>query len=232
MSAVKPRKNPAHVAAAVARSYRLDFETGASLGSEEDDPITSVVGKIVYLGSEDARVPERIVGKLEGWYLRRDRLNNLGSDYNFFDTCDKNQDRHDVTSLVWDPDEGSYRANLNLEHDGGDLIVPHAMSIVPEHRGRGIGLLAVWRFLDYFGGNASLAVVKPYPLNHDTDKPRDEAFRQMYGQFAKTSKKDGVEALAGHWRKLGFRRLRDSEYLFLDMYTARPSLEDLIKGEA
>jgi hypothetical protein len=230
MSAVKPLKPPARVAAAVAQSYRLDFEISASLDPSEDDPITSVMGKIVYLGSEDARAPEVIVGKLEGWYMRRDRLDN---GYNFFEICDRYQDRHDVMSLVWDLDANDYYANLNLEGGGGDLIVPHAMSIVAEHRGSGIGLLAVWRFLDYFGGSAALAVVKPYPLNHNSsDKPPDEAFRQMYGQFAGVSKKSGVKALTRHWSKLGFRRLRDSEYLFLDMRNARPSLEDLIGGKA
>lgn len=216
------------IAEAVARSYRLDFETRARLAPEENDPITNVRGKIVYL-EDDTDEPEVEVGTLEGWCMRYDRV--LETDCNVFDMFDEQQDRLDVGSLVWDHKEKGYCADLT--EDIGDLIVPHAVSLLPEHRGKGVGLLAVWRFLDYFGARAALAVVKPYPLNHGipNDEPRDAAFRQMYHQFAETPKAAGVEALVRHWTKLGFRRLRDSEYLFLDMSSARPSLEDLIEVE-
>lgn len=218
----KTPPSPARVAQAVARSYRLDFETRVSLAPEEEaEPIVSVKGKIIYLG--DHSTPEVTVGTLDGWYLRSERV----AECNFFDLFDGDQDRLAVGSVVWNHEENGYAADLT---DGvGDLIVPHAVSLLPEHRGKGVGLLVVWRFLDYFGANASLAVVKPYPLNHgNPDKQRDETFRQMYRQFAKTPKAAGVKALARHWGKLGFQQLRDSEYLFLDMSRARPSLEDLI----
>ena len=212
---------------AIAEAYRLDFETRTSLASKEADPITNVRGKIIYL--EDPNKSEITVGTMEGWCMRSERVSETRC--NFLDVFDGDQDHLDVGSLVWDHAANDYAADLT---DGrGDLIVPHAVSLLPEHRGKGIGLLVVWRFLDYFGANASLAVVKPYPLNHgDPAKPRDKAFREMYRQFAKTPKAAGMEALARHWSKLGFRRLRDSEYLFLDMSRSRPSLEDLIEVEA
>jgi hypothetical protein len=59
----------------------------------------------------------------------------------------------------------------------------------------------------------------------------DEAFHKMYDQFERTSKEDGIAKLARHWGRLGFKRLRDGEFFFLNMREDRPTLEDLIEDE-
>ena len=203
------RKRPVtkRVAEEVAWKYRIDFETSAYLASQDaDDPITTIRGTIIHAPDGLA---ETEVGDLRGWCVRWGRVTNAYFD--FFEACDTNcQELCDIASLVWDSAEEQFHGDLT---EGlGDLIVPEICCLSPEHRGKGIGLLAVWRFIDYFGSAAALAVLKPFPMDHSLDDDLEE----------------GRAKLAKHWGRLGFRQLRDSEYAFLDLTRSRPSLEDLI----
>lgn len=206
------------VATSVAQSYRVDFETSVHLSPQEDDGITTVVGKIIH--EQNATV----AGKLHGYCVRSECVAEIHRSLD-----DSNPDLYDVASLVWDPDEQTYRDELG---GAGDLIVPWTITLLPEHRGKGVGLLALWRFIDYFGSGAAIAVLKPFPLNHQESKSNDADYEKMqYGQFAQVSKKDGQARLATHWGKLGFKQLPGSDFFYLDMRCVHPSLEDLIKKE-
>lgn len=228
--AQRTRRTPARITASVAGAYRVDFETAAQLGPEaEGDGITEVVGKIIRQ-NDDARA-ETVAGKLHGYCVRSGRLAEMRRD--LFDVCDENSQKLcNVASLVWNTHEHTYREELDLASPFGDLIVPWTITLLPAHRGKGIGLLALWRFIDYFGSGAALAVLKPFPLNHPAPRFEDNDYVQMqYDQFAKVSMKDGQAKLAAHWSRLGFQCIPDSDYFYLDMNCKRPSLEDLLQKE-
>jgi hypothetical protein len=208
-------------------SYRVDFETTAHLHHQsENDGITDVRGKIIH---EDGNQNETPVGNLHGYCVRSERLAETGGD--LFDICDAHYPQLcDVASLVSNSNKRAWRDELDLEKPF-DLIIPWTVTLLPEHRGKGVGLLALWRFIDYFGGGATIAVLKPFPLNHQEHESDDDYEKMQYGQFAKVSLKDGQAKLAAHWGKLGFKRIPDSDFFYFDMRCARPSLEDLIKKE-
>ena len=234
MSVAKRKKPPAQVAESVAWSYRVDFEITAHLHPHsEGDGITEVSGKIIHEeGAEDGDVVhETPVGDLHGYCVRSARIAQAGRD--LFDVCDEDsQQLCNVASLVWDSDEQEYNAALDLAMPLGDLIVPWTVTLLPEHRGKGVGLLAVWRFLDYFGSGAAISVLKPFPLNHQAGHVDETDSKKMqYDQFAKVSMKAGQAKLAAHWGKLGFKRIPGSDYFYLDMNCVRPSLENLIKRD-
>jgi GNAT superfamily N-acetyltransferase len=233
MNAAKRKKPLARVAESVAWSYRVDFEITAHLHPHsEGDGITEVVGKIVHEeGDEGGDVHETVAGDLHGYCVRSARIAEARRD--LFDVCDEDsQQLCNVASLVWNSDEQGYNDELDLAMPIGDLIVPWTVALLPEHRGKGVGLLAIWRFLDFFGSGAAIAVLKPFPLNHQAYQCSDaESVRMQYDQFAKVSIKAGQAKLAAHWGKLGFKRIPKSDYFYLDMNCRRTSLEDLIKKD-
>lgn len=110
------------VATSVARSYRVDFETSAHLCPQSDDGITAVVGKIIH--EQNATV----AGKLHGYCVRSERVAEIHRDLD-----DNIPHLYDVASLVWDPDEQTYRNELDLAMPVGNLIVPWTITLLPEH---------------------------------------------------------------------------------------------------
>ncbi len=216
------------VARAVAHDYHLRFVTETSLApADEEDPITEIDAEIIYQPDRNEDEPQ-VVGHLYGWVIRIHRV--LNDNYSFIQACDAHsQDLYDVGSTVW-VEKGLPGFREDICEGIGDLIVPGTISIAPQHRGKDVGLLAMWRFLDYFGGGAALAVVKPFPLNHCGGAREPEIVEEAdYTQFVDVSLAQGKKKLAAHWARLGFAPIPNSDYYFIDMACHRPSLEDLVE---
>jgi hypothetical protein len=86
------------------------------------------------------------------------------------------------------------------------------VAIEPAHRGRDVGLLAVCRVLDRFAPPNGLAILEPGPMQfgpHGADRAWCERFRpeMLPGDEAKAR-----NALAKHWRALGFTHIGDTPY--------------------
>lgn len=216
---VTKKTSVARIPRKVISPYRVEFSARAHLDDwDEVEAITEVRGDIIHVGRNEE---ETSVGLLRGWCIRSARVTESGDD--FLNVCDRaGQEMCDIAALVWDSGEDAYRDALELGMPIGDLLVPSTIEIVPEHRGKDVGLLTVWRFLDYFGSGATLAVLKPHPL-HEHSEP---------------ALKNGIAKLKGHWSRLGFRplptscstgSLTASDFFFLDMAQMRPRLEDLLK---
>jgi hypothetical protein len=214
---IKRQTATRRIARGAVMPYRVMFSTIANLDDcEETEAVTEVHGEINHL-SEDQ---ETTVGCFHGWCIRTDRVVESGE--TFFDVCDRtSQELCDVASLVWDMKEDGYRAELDLGTPIGNLMVASTIEIAPEHRGKGVGLLTLYRFIDYFGGGAAIAVLKPHPMHE-----QDPAVLRR-----------GIAKLKSHWSQLGFGpipnscsgRLDASSYFFLDMAQQRPALEDLLQ---
>lgn len=205
-------------------AYRIDFQITTQLGPEEAEGVTMIHGNIVHVAKGRR---ETVAGKLHGYCVRWDTL--ARESINLFECCDINQELCDVASLVWDFDANTYKEALALEGVDSDLIVPWSIALLPKHRGKGVGLLALWRFLDVLGSGSSIAVVKPYPLNHDPEAHKLADYRQMqYERLSKVPLEEGKAKLARHWARLAFRPILGSDFFFRDMRRALPSLADLI----
>lgn len=224
-------RRPVRVSSDVAMSYQVRFETIAGLDDKDETTgLVTVDGTIIHTPDGMAAVP---AGKFRGLCVRWARCRET-----LFDLCDKSQELSDITSLVWDHEKTAYRAELGLDTDVcGDLIIPSSMEILPAHRGKGIGLLVLWRFLDYFGDGAAIAVLKPYPLNHNEEARHEDNYLPMqYDRLSKMPVEKGVAKIGRHWKRLGFKPVPkgcragsfdSDEYLYLDMSCPLPSLSDL-----
>ena len=233
MTVAKRKKPRVRVAESVAWSYRVDFAITGHLHPRADgDGVTAITGKIIHVEDGDGGdARETVAGSLHGYCVRLERVVEARRD--LVDVFDEHYPQLcEVATLVWNSDELRYNDGLALKKLRGNLIIPWSVSLLPQHRSKGVGLLAVWCFLDYFGSGATVAILKPYPLNHQGEHVDEAEFKEMqYGQFAKVSMKDGQAKLAAHWGELGFKRIPGSDYFYLDMNRARPSLESLIKKD-
>lgn len=233
--AYKTAAKPRLVSCDVAESYRVRFEVDALLSDDVGaNVVMHVRGKIVHLPDEDTEVT---AGAFQGVCVSWTRFIDCGQD--FLDVFDQDGELSGIASLVWDLEKDEYRSALGLgAEDKGDLIIPSTMEILPEHRGKGVGLLVLWRFLDYFGKSASLALLKPYPLNHSPEAKSQKNYLPMqYDRLAEVPLKKGVAKIGQHWRKLGFKPVPKSlqagereadDYLYLDMPGELPMLRELI----
>jgi hypothetical protein len=83
----------------------------------------------------------------------------------------------------------------------GSILFIDVMKIDEKHRGKNIGLNAMYHTCRVLGANCSFAIILPCPLYSDSVKEREE----------------GRKKLQKHWAKLGFRRVKRSDYFFLDL---------------
>jgi GNAT superfamily N-acetyltransferase len=84
----------------------------------------------------------------------------------------------------------------------GDILIIDRIRIVPEWRGRGIGLAAIAIAIEELGRFCGLVAITPAPT-----EPRG---------MSDVERASGRRALARHWKKLGFKRVGQSDIWALD----------------
>lgn len=228
----KRNKHAPRVAYAVASNYWIRFSIHATLTPEyEQEPLTHVSGEIIFQPNRDED-QEVVVGHIDGYVVRGGRVVNDG--YSFYEACDaESGELEEIAATIWDQKQGGFREDL--VQSCGDLIAPTRLTILPAHRGKGVGLLALWRFLDFFGSGAAIAVIKPFPLNHcgRDDPGRDARDPAMgYDQFKDTTLEQGTRKLAAYYGRLGFDQIPGTDLYYINMEYQRPALEDLLERES
>lgn len=203
------------------QDYSITFEISGRpvLDYGEDlDLIHDIEGKILY----EAEMKKAVkVGKIRAQKLGLGEA--LERRISWFDLCDsQSQELHDAYVAVFDLKKGnSIREDLELEMFG-DILLIHEISIIPKHRGRDLGLVAMHQTLKSLGGGCSMAVIKPFPLQFSckvTEKNRKECDAAQ-------------EKLREHWGRVGFMRIEGTDYYYIDLACRIPTAEDLLGLEA
>lgn len=182
---------------------------------EDYDLIHEFTGKIVLRTDEgNKEVP---VGQIEGavvdiWGAKDRRLHP-------FDLLDTSRELHAFYGPLFDQKTAYYHDELNLEI-AGNLLLIHDVRVARKHRGQRVGLLALLRTLIEFGGGCALAALKPFPLQYNcrVNDKNEPAFRAAQRK------------LADYWALLGFKPVRNTEYLYFDLSLRMPTPEQLLKG--
>lgn len=120
-----------------------------------------------------------------------------------YDVCDLHQETYDCGEAVYDfcadnPDFRSivYRDFLPFGSDSLNVLYLSKMEIEEPFRKRGIGLVVLKKMMQKWGEGCSLAVLKPFPLQHSGKDVDDDV------QFKKDSGN-----LIHYYSKLGFRKI-------------------------
>lgn len=182
--------------------YCLRFETERDLvRSDENEYVVELDGTIVH--AEEGE-PETEAGKISAFLLQAGRAFN--DDESMFDAFDNHSVQlAEVAALVFDPDEEGIRESLRDGTDS-DVLFLASVTILPEHRGRRLGQLAVQRTIDMFGKGCGIAVLRPFPMQQNRSMSKERRTKLALDGFDRNAKR-ATKRLADYWSELGFRAI-------------------------
>ena len=197
-----------------------------------DDFVVHVRGEIVSVEGE----MEASAGSVDAYVLQVDRAREAGEDV--WEICDATSaNLFEVCEAVFD-ESGELKDEVCDGGVGSDVLFLDRAEILPAHRGRGLGLMAVLRTIEDFGRGCAVAIMKPFPLQLEgvnetrslsaSDRPdrRSMALDALEQDPARARR-----SLERHWCKLGFERLAGTELFLLDLAMERPTYADLLSGD-
>ncbi len=172
-------------------------------------------GKIVGIGKDDEQA---VIGKFEVYYVNVDGAG--AANVSIHDVMDSTATTFDYFETMFDiktEDLGPELCRLfKDEMCYGNILILDRLEILPAYRRQGIGLAVMRQLIEQFGIGATLVAIKPFPLQGEPDRGPDETWRNslelatLGSDFNKCSTK-----LRRHYGKLGFKRLKSTEYMFL-----------------
>jgi GNAT superfamily N-acetyltransferase len=211
--------------------YHAKFSVPTPLAVGDGEPsehLLEIRGKLLCTVSDDSKKAARttVVGRLEGYKICVEEALNHSVD--LFDVCDsRDQSTHELANAVFDWRLHEFKADIDREFQpiGRDILVVHSVTVNQAHRGRGLGLALVSRFMDVFDKGCGLVVLKPFPLQFQPKKPGARLV-PVDSRFARTLGASRAR-LRSYWNKLGFipwKRMGVSVYC---PENKRPSLSEL-----
>jgi GNAT superfamily N-acetyltransferase len=117
-----------------------------------------------------------------------------------------------------------------LDYDilGGNLLILDRLEILPQYRGKGIGLRALRHMIEHFSPGAAVVAMKPFPLQFEiASSDTEKRWRAMLELDQLPMDKDvATEKLRRHYSKLGFLRLRSTPMMVMSTTWVLPTLEE------
>ena len=214
--------------------YVIRFAIERPLLSIEDpaDYVIEVAGEIRLRSANDDSASE-VVGWIDARVVQAGRACNDGEP--LFDVCDTiDQELHDYASAVYDYDSESIRESISDGCAGADILIVETIKILPAHRGRRLGLLAMRRTIDTFGEGCAAVVIEPFPLQfsrHPDPSSRKHLdwHARMGMQLFDMNEVNAVAKLRKYWAQSGFRRIGKTKYFALDLQQPQPRLQELLR---
>lgn len=217
------------------RSYslRLATELPLSIAGWESEYVVELEGIIECTTQTDGReAPPAKAGTVKAYLIQVDRIMEDGQPV--VEVADAHsQEVYDACAAVFHPQTNDFKAPIRKMFDNQifdlNILFADLMKILPEHRGRRVGLAVMQRMIDLFGSGCALTVLKPFPVQFNTrhgTEDQGEAGMQ-YDRFVKDPDR-ACAKLARYWQCLGFRRIPSSDHHALCMSLRRPSAKDIL----
>jgi GNAT superfamily N-acetyltransferase len=190
---------------------------------EPDELIYETRGEILAIGDSDNG--RTLVGRFGLYYADIDRALNQG--VHAFDVFD-------AYALTAEYYEHLYGENapdfsdrvMKLVHDevwGSNVLILDRVELLPQYRGRGLGLDVKRHMMKRFGAGAALVALKAFPLQLEvtpssTDEKRWRANLGL-GQFIQSGTA-GTKKLVEYYGRVGFQRIGRTPYMVRTATTA------------
>lgn len=193
---------------------------------------TRIEGELLcYASSGDELVVP--AGLLEFYII--DISGALGRGHELFDLFDQSQEAFECYELLFDPASGELHEKFLDEFEaasGMNILLLHRLEVLPAFRNSRIGLAAISRAIDLFGGCCGYAVLKAMPLQFES---RDSTDRQQWYAEMKMAEFSGDETVSGsrlqaHYARLGFRSIAGTPWMALNLDYERPAIQELAFG--
>lgn len=233
-----------------ARSQLSDYEVRFTVGrpmirDEAGEYILEIDGEIVVEEEGGAAVR---AGSIRAYLLEGSRAINDGQSLE--DTCDEHSvELAEVHALVYDED--GIKGSISDGCGGNDVLFVATIVVLPAHRGRRLGHIALQRTIDTFGTRTAVVLLKPYPLQFQHQSVRSETWReeQRIDAFDRDQPR-ATARLAAYWSEVGFQAIGGpvvhptsvwtpppmaidpSEWFIRDMQRAGPTLDTFVDDDA
>ena len=166
-----------------------------------EDYIVNVPGSI-YLEDEEE------LGSFYGHIIQVDRA--LNEEQYLFEACDAHSHSQTLTQYYealfdFDSDEIKESITKQWQKDvliSSDILIVDRVEVRPEYRGHGLGLAAVYSFIETFGKHDGFVALTPYPFQFDYPDIDQKPFEKF-----SRDKKVALQKLQKYWSRLGVQRL-------------------------
>lgn len=198
------------------------FESG-----EPDDFMYETSGDLLSADDDDGR---SLVGRFRIYYVDVERAINEGMPVlDVFDTHFHTVGYYEAL-FGEDSPEFSDRVRKLLKDDvfGSNVLILDRLEILPQYRGRALGLRVMQHMMKRFGAGTAVVAIKPFPLQFETEtSSEDERKWRTKLRLAQlpNNKLVATKKLSDYYGKLGFLRISRTPYMVRATAWAIPELE-------
>jgi len=194
--------------------YEINFQVPRPVlqDAENRDLVHDFTGKILHRHEGKCGVVGSIRGQRLDWGGCLERKESL------FEVCDADsQELCEIQEAIFVPDTYDFKEGLGLDWFG-DVLAIHEIKIAKQHRGKGLGLLALLQTMITMGSGGSVAVIKPFPLQY-AGKCNDQNKERVAKAQAK---------LRQYWQRLGFAPVKGTDFYYFNLAWRMPKPEKLL----
>jgi hypothetical protein len=213
-------------------TYDIEFEVGTSLDgiSSHEDYVLEINGKIIHrLGSKTEEV-----GHVRAFLVHVDRADRDG--YDVFEIFDCHSgDLLSYYETFFDVEDGALRDEIagDAAGDSSNVLIIDEVGLVPEHRGKRLGLCAISKLYQTFGGGVAAVLTALAPLQLVYDEGTEDAgeeYKRLKLDLLPDDRDKAISKLTKHLEDLTFEAWEeDPMYLYFGSLFHMPSPEEIVK---
>jgi len=164
----------------------------------------------------EVRQGDLVVARVHALLLRvRLAEKNGVSPAELFDSVD--QDVHELYCAIFDQETENIRGDIAEASDFRDVLYIESVKVIPNRRGKKLGLHAVERLCDVFGEGCAVVVLKAHPLTLERSKYQDAINHEVFSAPFEARGDAAKAKLRTYWSQIGFTRVDDTDFMVLDM---------------
>jgi hypothetical protein len=188
---------------------RIQFSSSTSTSGDIEDFATSIEGSIF----DDDDV---LAGKLRLIYLDMGAI--LETNISVFDLFDIRSETAPFYSALIDSDTGDFRADLESTLGeyilGLNLLIVDRIEILPESRGKKLGLECLRLCLQQYARDCGVVALKCFPLQFECAEMDEPAWckRMEFGKLSRDHKRSSAK-LRKYYASLGFKVLPGTDIM-------------------
>lgn len=211
-------------------TVRVDFSLSTPLAvADEYSVATSIHGTITAIADGKEGTSFLPIGEIHALLVHIEHRN---SEESAFDIIDMDTDTYSCCHHLIVPYGDDFSDELHACIEGLDIeIAPNIlylqkMHLLPDYRGRRIGLAVIHKTISTFARKCGVVVMKPYP-GQFWKKPELAATDPFMVNTAYIDKSQAIQKLAAYYSRLGFSPLAQTGLMVLDPYAPLPEMEQL-----
>ena len=202
--------------------------------SEPDDFVYKITGRVLCGTLNEER--DRVAGRFRIYYVDFSTGANYG--YSAREVLDAYSDTYTYAGVLLgrsdEPFSHRLEKLLGFEIWNPNFLVLDRIEILPQFRGRGVGLLAILSLMERFAAGAGVVGMKPFPLQFEPEPPGGHTSWRKRLQLDKLSRdhRQAASKLQSHYARLGFVRMSRTPFMFRSESWRLPTASELTRSNA